>query len=109
METIARHLHCDTAMLIGGGTERPIEAARTALATGLDVHLRPDAADRPRRELLDRLDAVAGAAEAPRREHHDPSLDLDKAGFGGVAVTDGGGHQRREAFGEVARRCRESA
>lgn len=37
-----------------------------------------------------------------RRE--DPSLDLDKAGFGVMAVTEDGVYQRKEAFGEVARR-----
>jgi hypothetical protein len=38
----------------------------------------------------------------PRRD--DPSLDLDKAGFGVMAVTDEGVYQRKESFGEVARR-----
>lgn len=38
----------------------------------------------------------------PRRD--DPGLDLDRAGFGVMAVTEGGVYQRKEAFGEVARR-----
>jgi hypothetical protein len=71
LEIIARDLHCNTVMVIGGDMERLIEAARVALDVGLDVYVRPDATDRPRRELLERLDAVAAAAEVLRREHPD--------------------------------------
>jgi hypothetical protein len=36
--------------------------------------------------------------------HDDPRLDLDKAGFGVVAVTGDGACRPKEAFHEVARR-----
>ncbi|WP_199041877.1 hypothetical protein [Glycomyces salinus] len=58
-------------MLIGGDTERLIAAARAAIETGLEVYIRPDATDRPRRELFEQLEAVAEGAEALRREHPD--------------------------------------
>ncbi len=41
----------------------------------------------------------------PRRD--DPQFDLDRAGFGVVAVADDGTVTRKAAFGEVARRYRE--
>lgn len=71
LEIIERDLHCDTVMVTGGDVERLIEAARVALDVGLAVYIRPDHTDRPRRELLERLDAVAAAAETLRREHPD--------------------------------------
>lgn len=71
LEIIERDLHCDTVMVTGGDVERLIEAARVALDVGLAVYIRPDHTDRPLRELEERLDAVAAAAEALRREHPD--------------------------------------
>jgi hypothetical protein len=71
LEIIERDLHCNTVMVTGGDVGRLIEAARTALDVGLAVYIRPDHTDRPRRELWKRLDAVAAAAEALRREHPD--------------------------------------
>ncbi|MFF5361935.1 hypothetical protein ACFY4I_21455 [Streptomyces scabiei] len=70
MEVIARDLHCTTVMVIGDG-ERLIDAARTALDVGLGVHLRPHLAELPRPKLLERLEAVAEAAEELRRDHPD--------------------------------------
>lgn len=70
MEVIARDLHCTTVMLIGDG-KRLIDAARTALQTGLGVHLRPSVPELPQSKLLEHLDAVAEAAEELRREHPD--------------------------------------
>lgn len=61
-------------------------------------------------ELLELYDAedihgcfvfIFAMPDFPRRD--DPGLDLDKAGFGVMAVTDDGGYQRKEAFAEVAR------
>ncbi|MBV1939039.1 hypothetical protein KUF83_21130 [Streptomyces sp. BV286] len=71
LEVIARELHCTTVMLIGDDGKRLIDAARVALATGLDVCLRPHVPDVPRSRLLENLDAVAEAAEGLRREHPD--------------------------------------
>ncbi|NNH75278.1 hypothetical protein HLB23_36420 [Nocardia uniformis] len=71
LEIIARDLHCNTVMLIGSDTAQLIEAAHTALETGLDVYLRPNVPDRPQPELLRHLDTVAQAAEELRREHPD--------------------------------------
>ncbi|WP_228541985.1 hypothetical protein [Nocardia sp. XZ_19_369] len=71
LETIARDLHCTTVMLIGSNRTGLIEAARTALETGLDVYLRPHLPDRPQSELLEHLDALAHAAEELRRAHPD--------------------------------------
>ncbi|MFE7764427.1 hypothetical protein [Streptomyces sp. NPDC057438] len=68
MEVIARDLHCTSVMLIGDG-ERLIDAARTALDVGLDVHIRPHLAELPRPKLLERLEAVAAGAEGLRRDH----------------------------------------
>lgn len=71
LESIERDLHCDTVMVTGSDVERLIETARIALDVGLAVYIRPDHTDRPRRELPERLDAVAAAAETLRREHPD--------------------------------------
>ncbi|KND43016.1 glycoside hydrolase family 113 [Streptomyces stelliscabiei] len=70
MEVIARDLHCTTVMLIGDG-KRLIDAARTALETGLGVYIRPHVTELPQPQVLEQLDAVAEAAEALRREHPD--------------------------------------
>ncbi|MFF8102857.1 hypothetical protein ACF07S_24465 [Streptomyces sp. NPDC016640] len=70
LEVIARELHCTTVMLIGDG-ERLIDAARTALRTGLGVYIRPSVPELPQPKLLEHLDAVAEAAEELRREHPD--------------------------------------
>jgi hypothetical protein len=67
---ISRDLHCTTVMLIGDG-KRLIDAARTALETGLGVYIRPHAPELPQPKLLEHLDAVAEAAEKLRREHPD--------------------------------------
>jgi hypothetical protein len=69
LEVIARELHCDTVMLIGGDVPRLIAAARTALDLGLDVHLRPDATDMSQSRMLEMLAAVAAAAEVLRVDH----------------------------------------
>jgi hypothetical protein len=62
-------------------------------------------------ELIDQYDAVGvhgcfvftfAMPDFPHRD--DPRLDLDKAGFGVVAVTEGGTSTPKEAFHEVARR-----
>ncbi|WP_128382575.1 glycoside hydrolase family 113 [Streptomyces cavernae] len=70
MEVIARDLHCTTVMLIGDG-KRLIDAARTALQSGLGVYIRPNVPELPQPKLLEHLDAVAEAAEELRREHPD--------------------------------------
>lgn len=67
---IARDLRCTTVMLIGDGT-RLIDAARTALETGLGVYIRPHVPELPQPRLLEHLAAVAGAAEELRRAHPD--------------------------------------
>lgn len=71
LEIISRDLRCNAVMLIGGDTDQLIRAARAAIETGLEVYLRPDATDRPRRELFEHLEAVAERAEALRLEHPD--------------------------------------
>ncbi|UQA91198.1 hypothetical protein [Streptomyces halobius] len=71
LEVIAGELHCNTVMLIGGDRQRLIDAARIALETGLDVHIRPHVPDLPKSKLLAHLDAIAQAAEELRREHPD--------------------------------------
>ncbi|MFI6503905.1 hypothetical protein [Nonomuraea typhae] len=68
LEVIARNLHCTTVMLIGDG-KRLIDAARTALGTGLGVYIRPSVPELPQPKLLEHLDAVAAAAEELRLEH----------------------------------------
>lgn len=68
MAVIARDLHCTTVMLIGDG-ERLVEAARTALNTGLGVYIRPNVPELPRATMLTHLDTIAAAAEKLRREH----------------------------------------
>jgi hypothetical protein len=68
LEVIARNLHCTAVMLIGDG-KRLIDAARTALETGLGVYIRPSVPELAQPKLLERLDAVAEAAEELRREH----------------------------------------
>ena len=70
MEVIARDLHCTTVMLIGDG-ERLVDAARTALAVGLGVYVRPHVPELSQPKLLEHLEAVAEAAEELRREHPD--------------------------------------
>ncbi|GGX84261.1 hypothetical protein [Streptomyces fructofermentans] len=70
LEIIARDLHCTTVMLVGDG-KRLIDAARTALETGLGVYIRPHVPELPQPKLLEHLDAIAEAAEELRREHPD--------------------------------------
>lgn len=70
LEVIARDLHCTTVMLVGDG-KRLIDAARTALETGLGVYIRPNVPELPQPKLLEHLDAIAEAAEELRREHPD--------------------------------------
>ncbi|MFI6984100.1 glycoside hydrolase family 113 [Embleya sp. NPDC050154] len=70
MEVIVRDLHCTTVMLLGEGI-RLIDAARTALQTGLDVYIRPSVPELPQPKLLEHLDTVAEAAEELRRQHPD--------------------------------------
>jgi hypothetical protein len=52
LQIIARDLHCTTVMLIGSDTTQLMEAARTALETGLGVYLRPHVPDVPQPKLL---------------------------------------------------------
>ena len=70
LEVIARDLHCNTVMLIGDGKQL-VDAARTALETGLGVYIRPSVPEMPEPKMLEHLDAVAEAAEELRREHPD--------------------------------------
>lgn len=58
-------------MLMGSDRTQLMEAARTALETGLDVYLRPHVPDLPQPKLLQHLDAVAQAAEELRRDYPD--------------------------------------
>jgi hypothetical protein len=62
-------------------------------------------------ELIDQYDAggvhgcfVFTFAMPDFHHHNDPQMDLDKAGFGVVAVTEDGTSRPKEAFHEVARR-----
>ncbi|AWS46253.1 hypothetical protein [Streptosporangium sp. 'caverna'] len=71
LEVIARDLHCTTVMLIGSDRGRLIDAAHTALNTGLDVYIRPHVPELRQPRLLEHLDAVAEAAEGLRREYPD--------------------------------------
>lgn len=69
LSAVRDDLHCTTVMLIGADTERQLDAARTALELGLDVYIRPELTDRPRRELLDHLAATAVEAEKLREAY----------------------------------------
>ncbi|MBB6348066.1 hypothetical protein ACWGH8_20145 [Nonomuraea muscovyensis] len=69
MRVIRDELHCTTVMLIGTDTRQQFTAARLALEAGLDVHLRPYLADRPRPALLAHLAATAREAEELRTRH----------------------------------------
>ncbi|MEV0646650.1 hypothetical protein AB0I28_15435 [Phytomonospora sp. NPDC050363] len=69
LEAIARDLRCTAVMLICADVEALAEAARSALEVGLDVWIRPDFTEVRRREVLERLEIVAVAAEELRREH----------------------------------------
>ncbi|MFB6722219.1 hypothetical protein ACFCV3_18730 [Kribbella sp. NPDC056345] len=71
LEIIARELHCTTVMLIGADGEQLISAARTALAIGLGVYLRPNVPEMPQSQLLEHLDDIAAAAEELRQAHPD--------------------------------------
>jgi hypothetical protein len=71
LEVIARELRCNTVMLIGGDVNRLVDAARTALETGLGVYIQLHVPDLPQRNLLEHLDAIAQMAEVLRREYPD--------------------------------------
>ncbi len=63
LSAIRHDLHCTAVMLIGADTTALAGAARVALDTVLDVHLRPHVPDRRRRELLAHLAGTAQVAE----------------------------------------------
>lgn len=70
MAVVAQEPHRTTVMVIGDG-KRLTDAARTALESGLGVHIRPSLPELPQPEMLKHLEAVADAAEELRREHPD--------------------------------------
>lgn len=69
MRTIREDLHCTSVMLMDGDTARQMEAARIALAAGLDVVIRPYLPDRRRNALIAHLAHTADAAENLRKAH----------------------------------------
>lgn len=69
LEVIARDLHCTTVMLVGADGEQLIDAARAALEVGLDVYLRPNVPELAQPKLLERLAAIAVAAEELRGQY----------------------------------------
>ncbi|PSK90235.1 hypothetical protein CLV63_12364 [Murinocardiopsis flavida] len=66
LRTIRDDLHCTTVMLRGTAEEGLIGAARHALEIGLDVWLQSHTDDRPHKETLAHIGAMAAAAEELR-------------------------------------------
>lgn len=69
LRVIRGELGCTTVMLIGTDVPQQLQIARYALDAGLDVYVRPYLEDRPAKELLEHLGAMAAAAEELRVEH----------------------------------------